>query len=410
MRRMAWVAAALALVLGGCSKTAEQPAPAAEKSPAKGAKEETKLVELDAAGVKEARVVVAPVILRSVPLTIRANGRLSTNENTSWRVGAVTEGRIIEVTAKVGDRVQKGQVLARMHSHDIHESRALYRKAVGDYNRLQATSDFAQRTRDRMRRLYEMKAASLEQVDQAENEWKTAQSALANAAIEVSRTKNHLVEFLEVSIEGTEEHEHDAGPEHHPEDLIPIRSPAAGIVLTRSITPGAVVGASNDLFLICDLSTIWAMAAVQEEHLAQLRPGMLARVSVQAYPNRPFMGRLAKIDEKLDPETRTVSVRIEIDNRTGLLKPEMYSTVEIEAGGSERALFAPQTAVQDVNGQSLVFVEKSAGKFEPRPVETGRTLEGLVQILRGLKDGERVVSEGSFILKSQMLKASLSEE
>jgi cobalt-zinc-cadmium efflux system membrane fusion protein len=407
---MVWVAIAAGLGLSGCSKSNQPAAAAAEKSPAKGAKEETKLVELDASGVKEARLVVAPVTLRSVPLTVRANGRLSTNENASWRVGAVTEGRIVEVAAKVGDRVQMGQVLARMHSHDIHESRAEYRKAVSDYNRLQATSDFARRTRDRMRRLYEMKAASLEQVDQAENEWKTAQASLSNAAIEVARTKNHLVEFLEVSIDGPEEHDHDAGPEHHPEDLIPIRAPASGIVLTRSITPGAVVGASNDLFLICDLSTIWAMAAVQEEHLAQLRTGMLARVSVQAYPNRRFLGRVAKIDEKLDPETRTVSVRIEIDNRAGLLKPEMYSTVEIEAGGSESALFAPQSAVQDVNGQSMVFVEKSSGKYEPRPVETGQTLEGLIQILRGLKDGERVVSEGSFILKSQMLKASLSEE
>jgi len=99
------------------------------------------------------------------------------------------------------------------------------------------------------------------------------------------------------------------------------------------VTPGAVVNASSDMFTVCDLSTIWVIAAFQEEHLPRLRPGMGARVSVQAYPGRTFAGKLIKIDEKLDPETRTVSARIEVDNRAGLLKPEMYAAVELDSGG-----------------------------------------------------------------------------
>jgi len=401
----------LLAVLGvGCTKP---PAPAAsaprEETKARG-REEARLVELDAAGMKEANVQVVQAAERSVPLVVRANGRLTTNENTTWRVGAITDGRIIVASAKVGDHVEKGQVLARMHSHDIHESRALYRKAVGDHNRMESNAAFATKQRDRMKRLYEMKAASQEQVEQAENELKNAQNAQKNAEIEVNRTRMHLVEFLEIPVEGAEEHQHDPSPETHLEDLIPIRAPAAGIVLTRNITPGAVVSTAGDLFVICDLSTIWAMAAVQEEFLSKVHTGMRARLSVQAYPEKTFAGRIVKIDEKLDAETRTVPVRVEVDNRNGLLKPEMYATVELDAGGSEAALFVPQVAVQDVNGQPTVFVEKAPGKFEARPVELGRTLEGLVRIPSGLKAGERVVAGGSFILKSQLLKASLSEE
>ena len=167
-----------------------------------------------------------------------------------------------------------------MHSQDIHESRALYRKAVSDLNRLKSGVEFATRQRDRLTRLYSMKAASQEQLDSAENELKIAKASVTNAEIEVNRTRLHLVEFLEVSLDGPEEHKHDSAPETHIEDLIPVRAPASGIVLTRAITPGAVVTASNDLYTICDLSTIWATAAVQEEHLARLRPGMNVDVDV----------------------------------------------------------------------------------------------------------------------------------
>ncbi len=401
-------AAVIALLLAACSKPPAPPEPA--RPQAKGATDAPKLVELDAASLKEVALAIAPVIQRSIPLTVRANGRLTTNENTTWRVGSVTDGRIIIADAKVGDRVTKGQVLARMHSHDIHESRALYRKAVSDLNRLKSGVEFATRQRDRLTRLYTMKAASQEQLDSSENELKIAKSAVTNAEIEVNRTRLHLVEFLEVSADGSEQHEHDASTELHLEDLIPVRAPAAGIVLTRSITPGAVVTAANDLYTICDLSTIWAIAAVQEEHLAKLRPGMAATITVQAYPDRTFRGRVIKIEDSLDAETRTVPVRVEIDNRPGLLKPEMYATVELAAGGSLPALFVPQESVQDVNGQPTIFIEKKPGQYEPRSVETGRPLDGLLQILRGLQGGERVVAAGSFILKSQLLKSSLSEE
>lgn len=399
-------AVVIALLLAACGK---QPEPPKADAKTKG-REEMKLVELDAASLKEVTLAVAPVVQRSIPLTVRANGRLTTNENTTWRVGAVTDGRIIIAEAKVGDHVTKGQILARMHSHDIHESRALYRKAVTDLDRMKSGVEFATRQRDRLTRLYALKAASQEQLDSAENELKIAKSAVANAQIEANRTKLHLIEFLEVSVGGSEEQDHDPGPEAHLEDLIPVRAPAAGIVLTRSVTPGTVVTASNDLFTICDLSTIWAIAAVQEENLAKLHPGMAATITVQAYPDRTFHGSVVKIEEKLDAETRTVAVRVQIDNRQGLLKPEMYATVALAAGGSEPALFVPQESVQDVNGVATVFVEKQTGKYEPRLVETGSSSDGLVQILRGLQGGERVVAAGSFILKSQLLKSSLSEE
>lgn len=400
-------AAALAvwLLLAACQKEAPKQAPGtAPEAPAA-----PRFVELDRAALGQAGLRIEPVEERAVPVTVRANGRLSANEEHTWRVGAITDGRIMKVLVRVGDTVEKGQVLARMFSHDVHESRAMYRRAVAEYNRLQSNLAFARRQRDRMQRLFEMKAASQEQLDTAGNELRNAETAVRAAEIEVSRTRQHLVEFLEIPAEGPEHHQPGEAALSD-DDLIPVRAPAAGTIISRLVTAGSVVQSSGEMFVISDLSSIWVIANVQEEFLPRVRPRMAASVSVQAYPDRRFWGRVIRVDEKLDPETRTVQAILELDNRAGLLKPEMYAVVELEAGSSERGLFIAQTAIQDLNGQPTVFVETRPRRFEPRPVETGRALDRLVEIRRGLKAGERVVTEGSFVLKSHLLKSTLSED
>lgn len=393
----------LLLLLAGCSQVPHQEPVSAPQTA------QTKDVPLEAVfegdALAQARLEIVEVTRRTIPVTIHASGRLTTNEVTTWRVGAITDGRVIEASAKVGDRVAKGQLLARLFSHDIHEARAEYSRALAEFSKVKAQLDYASRQRDRALRLHEMKAASLEQVEHAESEFKSAQGTVAAAEIEVNRTRDHLTNYLEIPITPP-----GSSARESSEDLIPVHSPASGIVLSRLITPGAVVAANSDLFIVSDLSTLWAIAAVQEEHLSRLRPGMPARVEVQAYPNRHFPGRVLKIDEKLDPETRTVSVRIEVPNRGELLKPEMYSTIELDAGVSAEALFVPQVAVQDLNGKPTVFVEVGKGRFSPRQVSAGHPMGGLLEIASGLNPSDRVVARGAFIVKSQLLKASIGEE
>jgi cobalt-zinc-cadmium efflux system membrane fusion protein len=400
---------ALAVLLAGCSR--ESPATSASPPPA-GAKAEAKPpaeAVFDRSALEQARLEVVDVVRQSIPVTVHSSGRLTTNEVTTWRVGAITDGRLISVDAKVGDKVVKGQLLAKMYSHDIHEARAEYSRALAESVKARAQADFAQRQRDRAHRLLEMKAASLEQVEHAETELKTALSAVAAAEIEVARTKHHLTDYLEIPLEAPRGSPAESKGQKD-EDLIPVHATAAGVVLSRLVTPGAVVAANSDLFIISDLSTLWAIAAVQEEHLPKLRAGMPARIEVQAYPDRRFHGRVLKIDEKLDAETRTVSVRIDVPNPGELLKPEMYATIELDAGASAEALFVPQVAVQDLGGKPTVFVEQGPGRFAPRTITAGRPLGGLIEVTSGLSGGERVVARGAFIVKSQLLRASMSEE
>ncbi|MCP5114287.1 MAG: efflux RND transporter periplasmic adaptor subunit, partial [bacterium] len=319
----------------------------------------------------------------------------------------VTEGRVVKVFATVGDRVQEGQILARMYSHDIHEAHAEYQKALAELDRLKSSVAYAQSVRDRTRRLYDLKAAPLQQVEQAETEMQNAETAVAHGQVELERTRNHLVDYLKVPLADVESHDSRGNTES---GLIPVNSPASGTLLQRNVTPGTVVEASGELFVVTDLSTLWMIAAVNEEDLSKLRPGMPVRVFVQAYPDRPFAGRITKLAEELDPTTRTIMARVTVPNAHRLLKPEMYATAELELGGSRRAVFVPQGAIQEVKGHTAVFVRVSEDRFEALAVELGRAVGGSQEITSGLEAGDQVVTQGSFILKSQLLKGALEEE
>lgn len=404
---MKWTSLILALILSaGCGKQ-EPPQVQAAKAEPEAPKAAPNEVILDANMRRQAQVEVATVVSGSLPVTVQVNGRITVNENRSWHVGAITDGRIVRVDVNVGDVVKKDQVLAGMHSHDIHEARASFRKAQADLIRLKSAASFALKQRDRYKRLHDLKAASLEQLEHAETELKSAEISVENAETEVGRTRRHIVEFLGLGVEDHDEHQ--TGDTDHAEDLIPVKAPAAGVIIERKVSAGSVAGAGDELFEISDLTSVWMVAAVNEEHIGKLRIGLPVRVTVQAYPDSPFLGRITRFGDRLDPDTRTVPVRVELGSAGGRLKPEMYATAEIQLGSSEPTLFVPHQAVQQVNGQPAVFIERESGHFEARLVQPGRELDGQIQIVEGVRTGERVVIRGSYVLKSQMLKGSLGE-
>jgi len=383
---------------------------AAKSEPAKSAesKPEPGEVRLSPELQKTADIRLAPVERRSVPLTFRANGRLVADEEKTHKAGTVVDGRVVKVFVNIGDHVRKGQVLARLHSHDIHESRSAYQKAKLDLIRLETQRAFAQKNRDRIRRLLDLKAASQEQLEHADSELANTLAAIESAKLEIQRTRIHLEEFLEISAE--DHPDHKPGEFDHEDDSAPIKAPATGVIISRAVSAGSVAKPGDDLFVISDLSSIWMLAAIPEENMGRIRPGMGAQVFVRAFEDRPFPGRLTRTGDQLDPATRTVQARIVLENPRGDLKPEMYATVELSLPGTGEALYVPQEAIQEMNGHSIVFVAGGSDKFHARPVETGHRAGGAIAILTGLAAGDRVVTRGAFLLKSEMLKSTLTEE
>jgi cobalt-zinc-cadmium efflux system membrane fusion protein len=399
---------AVLMALTACNR--DRPAEKARQTEAPQATAEAKgqagEVQMNATAQKQAGISVSPAVAESISETISATGQLTHNEDQVWHVGAITDGRVVAIYAKPGDFVKAGQVMARLHTHEVHESRAAFRKAMEEVDRAQAAEIHARRVRDRAQRLFDLKAASREQVDTAENELRNAQAAVKQARTELEKERVHLVEFLEVPVEDPHAGKH---PDHQ-EDYVPLKAPESGTVVTRTATPGSVVSRGDDVFTITNTNTLWMIASVNEADLAFLRVGQPVNLLVRAYPGRTFRGRILRVGEQLDPETRTLKVRVLVPNTGGLLKPEMYASAEIEKAATRQAVVVPEAAIQDVNGHRAVFVRTAANRFRVQLVDVARSANGRAEIVNGLTPGTEVVVRGSFVLKSQLLKSSLGEE
>lgn len=179
-----------------------------------------------------------------------------------------------------------------------------------------------------------------------------------------------------------------------------VRSPVSGVVLEKTIVAGRRIVAGDVLFKIADLSTVWILAQVYEQDIGRIEPGQTVRATLDAYPGRTFDGKVGFLYPTLDPETRTARVRIELPNPRGLLKPMMYAHVAIDTQ-AHRTLTAPRSAVLETGRRTLVLVERGEGRFEPRPVRLGLRGEEMVEILQGLREGERVVVGANFLIDAE---------
>jgi len=370
-------------------------------------------IELAPEAIETAGIQTAEVVRARLPQTLESPARIGLNENRVARVGALLDGRIVEVLANVGDRVEERQLLAVLQSHEVDDARAEYAKAKAELERAMSELGYTTKVRDRAARLYELKAGSLEELQRAEAELRRSETQILVARAEIGRLEEHL-EHIGVSSEGALDEYTQPGTgraEHFSElERIPVRSPIMGTVLQRLVTPGTVVSPSDDLFVVSNLSRLWVHAEVPEAYLPLLHTGQRVSVRVESYPGVVFPAQLAHVGDVLNPATRTVQVRCVAENPEGRLRPEMYASVVFDLGAGDEMLVVPKTALQDIDGEAIVFVLTGDGLFERRPVSLGRSAADRVSVLDGLKQGERVVTEGSFLLKSEMLKSRMQEE
>lgn len=395
MRRMMVI---LVFAAAACNRTPPpQPAGEAAESTNSEPAKPAGVLTLDAPAQKAAGLLIEGVEARSVEFGISAPGQLVFDEERTWTTGAITDGRVVSVRVKLGDSVKAGQVLASVHSHEVHDSRADMQSAEQEVKRAESAEALAIQQRDRAQRLFKLTAISREQLENVEQQVRNAEAATRSARIAAAKARTHLAEYLDIDPEG-DEHE------------VPIRAPAASMVIERKATAGAVVTAGQEMFRLTDPGSLWLIAAVNESDLPALRIGQKVRVTVRAYQDRGFGGSILKLGEQLDPETRTLQVRVQVPNPGGLLKPGMFASVDVQRGSSRSALFTRSSAVQDINGQPAVFVRTGPQTFALRPVQVGQARDGAVEVTGGLQNGDQVVTKGSFILKSQLLKGSLTEE
>jgi multidrug efflux pump subunit AcrA (membrane-fusion protein) len=189
-----------------------------------------------------------------------------------------------------------------------------------------------------------------------------------------------------------------------------LKAPIDGVIVERKSAAGEQVDKTKEIFTISEPTSLWVIAEIKERDIGAVKGGEEARFSVISYPGESFHGKVVRIANEVEKESRTLEVRIEVDNSDGRLKPGMFADVEITTDVLQNVLVISDAALQTDEDRQVVFVALDGNRFQKRSVKLGLEEEGRVQVLDGLKQGDKVVSEGSFILKSEMLKGELGEE
>jgi cobalt-zinc-cadmium efflux system membrane fusion protein len=406
--------------------------------------EEGREVRMDADQLNSAGIQTEGVTQRPAIAKLYVTGTVELNPEKTEMATPLVGGRIENVFYGVGDYVQQGATLAVISSPQLaqlhgkmHEARTRYELAQRNLQRVQksenrvavlqakARLDEAQATLNRTRRLIELGAGAGKDLIAAETNYKTAKADYdfqSNISLnkEIQEAKAE-VETALVDLRHIQDEMRSLGvsvsinePDDHSKDtsLVAVRAPLSGVITERKFNSGAGVDAATPIFAISNLSTVYVIANVPEANMSRLSIGSVAEIKSAAVGT--INGRISYIDPRLDETTRTARVRLEVPNGNSKLKAGMFTEVGFytgttEAGGEE--LVVPSDAIQREGDKTIVFVpkENEPGAFEVREIEIGGEFEGYTAVKSGLQLGEKVVTKGSFTLKTQMQKGEMGD-
>ena len=372
------------LPLSGCdgpppNATGANPPPSADKS----------LVRLTTEEIKSAGIIVQPVT-RSEFRTIRDfPGTVEPNEHALAEITTLVRGRVIDVYADLGREVKGGTLLALLYSSELGMAQSAYLKATAKLN-------VAERAFRRAELLLKEKVIGVAELQRREGEMLSLRAELREARDRL------LILGL------TDEDLRNLDRNHTIRSHVPVVAPFDGRIIARNLTKGEVVETTEKLFVVADLTDVWVTAVIPEKDIPYIRPdqtgtGQSVEVHVAAYPGQAFQGRITYVGDVLDPATRTMRLRLELPNPERKLKPAMYATVRVYSEPEANALLIPESAVQRDRDRQFVFVEREPAIFEARDVKLGSSNGREIKVLDGLLEGESIVTNGAFVLKSELL-------
>lgn len=400
-------------------------------------------VKLSPEALIAAGIEIEGVTERAAVALLQSTGTVEANQQQSQQATPLVGGRVERVNVSLGDRVRSGAVLAVIASPQIaqmhgklHEAETESSLAERNLERVlraenraavlsaKARLDEAEATLRRVRRLVELGAGAGKDLVAAETAQRTARAEYefqsnislsrevqeARAAVETTRVDvEHIrdeMRALGAPIPADEKHNHKRDT-----SLVAVRAPVSGTVTERLVNAGAGVEAGKPLFTIGNLSTVWVIANVPEAQISRIAVGTPVEVTASALGNARSQGRVAYIDPQLNEDTRTARVRIELPNPGERLKTGMFVQVGFQVGTTAAApeFVIRSEALQRIGDRTVVFIpkEQEPGAFEVRDVEVGAESGGYTRVLAGLEMGRKVVTKGSFTLKTQMMKGEL---
>jgi len=352
------------LLLAGCGGERKAD-PAAEAPPASAVETagDSSVVTVD----NPAQFPLVAAVAREGTSQLVATGVVAPDISRTVPVISIATGRVVDIKARLGDTVKKGQLLMQVQSADIATAYADYQKAVAD-------EKLANTQLERAKILYDKGAIS-------QNDLQTAENAENKAKVDVDTSREHL----RVLGAGTE----------HPSGVVDIFAPISGVITDQQVTNAAGIqglAATANPFTISDLSSVWILCDVYENDLANVHLGENADIKLAAYPDRTLSGRISNIGAVLDPNIRTAKVRIEVKN-LGLLKVGMFVSATFHGQKKETHAVIPASAILHLHDRDWVYVAAGDNKFKRLEVKAGNTLANNTQeILSGVEPGQRVVT------------------
>ena len=343
-------------------------------------------IVIPAGSPKLKQIRVETVKTESVPIDeVVAPGKIEVNPNRVAHVSLPVAGRITSVLQKLGDFVQQGAPLLTVESADVDAAMSAYLQSEAGVNQAKATLLKVQADLERARDLFEHNAIAQKEVLNGENNVSQGKATLEQAEA-VKKQAGRKLEIFGLQ------------PGQFGQKLV-VRAPISGKVLEMTAVPGEFRNDTNaPVMTIADLSTVWVASDVPESSIRLIHVNERLEINLAAYPDETFIGRVTRIADVVDPQTRTVKVRAEMDNSRGRLRPEMFGRIRHVEAMAPRPVVPAGTVIQG-DGQNVVYVEKSPGVFVQRAVTVGPRVKNGVAILNGLRAGDRVVVDGVMLLK-----------
>jgi membrane fusion protein, heavy metal efflux system len=315
------------------------------------------------------RFSVAQAIMRRESDQIFANGVIAADVSRTYPVNSLSSGRVVEIRARLGDDVQKGQLLLTMTSPDMAQ-------AISDLQKFRANEALTKTQLDRAQVLNSHGVL-------AQKDLEVAQDAYNKARIDTQAAEEHI------RILG--------GDPQRLSSQIEIHAPVSGTIIEQNVTSAAGIKSLDNapsLFTIADLSSVWVLCDVYENDLARVRLGDRAEIELNAYPTRRLTGHVANISKLLDPNTRAAKVRIELKNEAGILRPNMFASVHFVSQGTETRIVIPASAILRLQDRDWVFIKLNDKQFRRTEVHAGPVNpDKTQQVLSGLRTGQQVVSD-----------------
>ncbi len=307
-----------------------------------------------------------PVSTRKMPDEMSVNGVVAADVSRTVPVLSMSGGRVVEIHARLGDMVSKGQSLVKIHSNEMSQ-------ALSDLKKAQADELLARKALERSQLLYSHGASAQKDLQMAED----------------------LEQKAKVDVEAAEDHIRVLGGDlKNLSPILEVKAPVSGTIIEQNVTGGTGVRSldnSPNLFTIADLSRLWILCDVYEDALAHVRLGDYAEVRLNTYPDRPLKARVSNVSAVLDPATRTAKVRLELGNPRGILRPGMFAVIKFTSQSSRERIVLPASALLRLHDRYWVFRFEGDNRFRRAEVEAGPVLpDGFQQLLSGLKSGDEV--------------------